>query len=97
MVSSDRNVRSGAAHGKVSDAAYRQLADFRYRIRQFLHFSKETTRACHIEPRQHHLPLVIKGLPEGTRPTVTALSRPALAGSLVAAVHHSMEMRKGSG
>ena len=157
MVSSDRNVRSGAMHGEVSDAAYRQLADFRYRIRQFLHFSEETARSCHIEPQQHQLLLAIKGLPEGTRPTVTALSHrlclrhhstvelvnrlveqgavtrrhndqdqrevfieltphgeellhrlssmlwqelritgPALAGSLLAAVHRSIEMRKGA-
>lgn len=53
---------------------YRQIAEFRYRIRQFLHFSEEVARANGIEPRQHQLLLAIKGLPEGTRPTITALS-----------------------
>ena len=75
MVSSDRNARSGARHGEISSAGYRQLAEFRYRIRQFLHFSEEAARSCHIEPHQHQLLLAIKGLPEGNRPTVTALSR----------------------
>jgi DNA-binding MarR family transcriptional regulator len=74
MFSSDRNVRSGASSGDVSAAGYRQLAEFRYRIRQFLHFSEEASRSCHIEPQQHQLLLALKGLPKGIRPTVTALS-----------------------
>lgn len=53
---------------------YQQIAEFRYRIRQFLHFSEEIARANGIEPQQHQLLLAIKGLPEGTRPTITALS-----------------------
>lgn len=55
-------------------AEFQKLADFRYRIRQFLHFSEEAARAHSIEPQQHQLMLAIKGLPEGMRPTVTALS-----------------------
>ncbi len=74
MVSSDRDVRSGARHEAVSEAGYGQLAEFRYRIRQFLHFSEEVARACQIEPQQHQLLLAIKGLPEEARPTVTTLS-----------------------
>ena len=63
-----------AAARDVSQAGYRQLAEFRYRIRQFLHFSEEAARVNGIEPQQHQLLLAIKGLPEGARPTVTALS-----------------------
>jgi DNA-binding MarR family transcriptional regulator len=74
MVSSDRDVRSGARPRKISQAGYRQLAEFRYRIRQFLHFGEETARACHIEPQQQQLLLTLKGLPEEARPTVTTLS-----------------------
>ncbi|MGI8960973.1 MAG: MarR family winged helix-turn-helix transcriptional regulator [Bryobacteraceae bacterium] len=58
----------------VSLADYRKLAEFRHRIRQFLHFSEEAARSSGIEPQQHQVLLAIKGLPEGTRPTVTALS-----------------------
>jgi DNA-binding MarR family transcriptional regulator len=75
MAFSDRDVRSGASGGEVSAAGYRQLAEFRFRIRQFLHFSEEAARSYDIEPQQHQLLLAIKGLPEHTRPTVTALSR----------------------
>ena len=58
----------------LSEHGYRQLAEFRYRIRQFLHFSEEAARANGIEPQQHQLLLAIKGLPENIRPTVTAIS-----------------------
>lgn len=59
----------------VSELGFRQLAEFRHRIRQFLHFSEEASRSKGIEPQQHQLLLAIKGLPRGTRPTVTAISQ----------------------
>lgn len=62
------------AQRDLSISGFQQLAEFRYRIRQFLHFSEEAARAKGIEPQQHQLLLAIKGLPEGTRPTITALS-----------------------
>jgi DNA-binding MarR family transcriptional regulator len=65
---------SEASDRPVSIAQYRQIAEFRHRIRQFLHFSEEVARRNDIEPQQHQLLLAIKGLPEGTRPTITALS-----------------------
>jgi DNA-binding MarR family transcriptional regulator len=58
----------------LSAAAFRQLAEFRYRIRQFVHFSEEAARAHGLEPQQHQLLLAIKGLPERARPTVRTLS-----------------------
>jgi DNA-binding MarR family transcriptional regulator len=66
-----------SASGKQADLSedgYRQLAEFRYCIRQFLHFSEEAARTNGIEPQQHQLLLAIKGLPEDIRPTVTAIS-----------------------
>lgn len=66
-----------------SPEGYRQLAEFRHRIRQYLHFSEQAARANGIEPQQHQLMLAIKGLPEGTKPTVTMLS------SRLCLKHHS--------
>ncbi|MBV9085288.1 MAG: MarR family transcriptional regulator [Acidobacteriaceae bacterium] len=66
-----------ASHNAIEDvsgAHYRRLAEFRYRIRQFLHFSEEVARIHGVEPQQHQLMLAIKGLPPGTRPTVRAIS-----------------------
>lgn len=59
---------------EVSVAGYRQLAEFRYRIRKFLHFSEEIARSKGIEPQQHQLLLAIKGLPRGAKPNLRTLS-----------------------
>lgn len=59
---------------EISNAQYRLLAEFRFEIRKFLRFSEEMARECGLEPQQHQLLLALKGLPEGTRPTIRALS-----------------------
>lgn len=53
---------------------YQALADFRYEIRQFLHFSEQAARSAGIEPRQHQALLAIKGLPPGQDATVGRLA-----------------------
>lgn len=58
----------------LSIAEYRALAELRYRIRTFVHFSEEQARAHGLEPQQHQLLLAIKGLPGGRRPTVGELA-----------------------
>jgi DNA-binding MarR family transcriptional regulator len=56
------------------DEPYQQLAEFRYQIRRFLHFSEEAAREHGLEPQQHQLLLLIKGLPVGMKPNVRTLS-----------------------
>jgi DNA-binding MarR family transcriptional regulator len=58
----------------LSAPDYKRMAEFRYRIRQFVRFSEDAARAHGIEPQQHQLMLAIKGLPLGMRPTVTTIS-----------------------
>jgi DNA-binding MarR family transcriptional regulator len=53
---------------------YQSLAEFRYQIRRFLHFSEEVAREAGIEPRQHQLLLAIKGLPARERPNIGVLA-----------------------
>jgi DNA-binding MarR family transcriptional regulator len=53
---------------------YKSLADLRYEIRRFLHFSEEAVRKLGLEPRQHQLMLALKGLPPGTRPRIEELA-----------------------
>jgi DNA-binding MarR family transcriptional regulator len=74
MVRGDNDLRAEAFEPDVSEAGFRRLAEFRHFIRQFLHFSEEIARSKGIEPQQHQLLLTIKGLPRGTRPTITALA-----------------------
>ena len=58
----------------LTQSQYQLLAEFRYRLRQFLHFSEEAAREHGIEPQQHQLLLAIKGMPADLRPTIKALS-----------------------
>lgn len=55
-------------------ADYQSLAELRYQIRRFLHFSEQAARQSGLEPRQHQLMLAIKGLPEGKRPRIAELA-----------------------
>lgn len=49
---------------------YQALAEFRYQIRKFLHFSDAAVEAAGLERAQYQLMLTIKGLPEGVRPRI---------------------------
>jgi len=53
---------------------YQSLAEVRYQIRRFLHFSEQAARKAGLEPRQHQLLLALKGLPKGTRPRIGELA-----------------------
>jgi len=53
---------------------YQILAELRYQIRLFLHFSEEAARTAGLEPRQHQLMLALKGLPKGVRPRIGELA-----------------------
>src|SRR5690242_1416378 len=56
----------------ISD--YQALAEFRYQIRRFLHFSEQPAREAGLEPQQHQLLLALKGLPEGRKATIGELA-----------------------
>lgn len=45
----------------ITDADYRSLAEVRYQIRRFLHFSEQAARAAGLEPQQHQLLLAVRG------------------------------------
>ena len=53
---------------------YQALAEFRYQIRRFLHFSEQVAREAGLEPQQHQLLLALKGLPEGRKATIGELA-----------------------
>ena len=53
---------------------YECLADLRYQIRRFLHFSELVVRGLSLEPRQHQLMLALKGFPRGARPRIGELA-----------------------
>ena len=49
----------------------RYLADFRYELRRFLHFSESCATEAGLEPQQHQLLLQIAGSPDHEETTVT--------------------------
>lgn len=62
------------ADGDLSPDQYRDLAEFRRQIRQFLYFSEVTAKEHGIEAQQHQLLLAVHGLPEGTKPTIREIA-----------------------
>jgi DNA-binding MarR family transcriptional regulator len=59
---------------KITQADYEALAEFRYALRQFLHFSEDAARVAGLTPQQHQAMLVIKGFPGGGRITIGELA-----------------------
>jgi DNA-binding MarR family transcriptional regulator len=55
-------------------ADYASLAELRYQIRRFLHFSEQASREAGLEPHQHQLMLALKGLPTTVRPRIGELA-----------------------
>ena len=55
-------------------ADYQALAELRYQIRRFVHFSEQASRTAGLEPQQHQLMLALKGLPKGVRPRIGELA-----------------------
>ena len=55
-------------------ADYQALAEFRYQIRKFLHFSEQAVQRAGLERGQYQLMLLIKGIPDGMRPRIRDLA-----------------------
>jgi DNA-binding MarR family transcriptional regulator len=53
---------------------YQALAEFRFQIRKFLHFSENAIKSAGLERGQYQLMLAIKGMPAGVRPRVRELA-----------------------
>ena len=57
-----------ASSETITELDYASLAEFRYQIRRFLHFSEQAARTAGIEPHQHQLLLALKGLAQPEEP-----------------------------
>lgn len=72
--------RSRSRHDTISDmkrltlSDYQALAEFRFQIRRFLHFSEEAVKKAGLERGQYQLMLAIKGIPAGLRPRIRDLA-----------------------
>ena len=59
---------------KLTLSDYQALAEFRYQIRRFLHFSEQVVKRAGLERGQYQLMLAIKGMPPGVRPRIRELA-----------------------
>jgi len=60
---------------RLTEADYRALAEFRYQIRRFLHFSESAARSAGLNPQHHQLLLAVKGMPAGVPPTIKEIAK----------------------
>ncbi len=58
----------------MSGEEYQALAEFRYALRRFLHFSEEAARRAGITPQQYLALLAVRGFPGRERATVSELA-----------------------
>jgi DNA-binding MarR family transcriptional regulator len=63
-----------ATPGQLIKSQYETLAEFRYALRQFIHFSEAAAQAAGITPQQHQALLAIKGFPGRDSVTVGELA-----------------------
>ena len=63
-----------AMERKLTNQDFQALAEFRHRIRRFLHFSEQAARKSGLEPKQHQLLLALKGLPADARPRIAKVA-----------------------
>jgi DNA-binding MarR family transcriptional regulator len=59
---------------KLTLSDYQALAEFRYQIRRFLHFSEQVVKQAGLERGQYQLMLAVKGMPAGVRPRIRELA-----------------------
>ena len=59
---------------KLTSSDYQALAEFRFQIRKFLHFSEQAVQEAGLERGQYQLMLAIKGMPAGVRPRLAELA-----------------------
>ncbi|REE94648.1 DNA-binding MarR family transcriptional regulator [Paenibacillus taihuensis] len=55
-------------------SVYEQLAEFRYTLRKFIHFSESAAREMGLTPQQHQLLLAIQGYPGRDYATISELA-----------------------
>jgi DNA-binding MarR family transcriptional regulator len=79
--------RKRLTKSRMTDHNYLRLANFRYRLRQFLEFSADAARAIGITPQQHQALLAIKGLMIAGQATVADVAK-----QLVSRHHSTVEL-----
>ena len=59
-----------AASRALSRAEFQRLAEFRFQLRRFLHFSNAAAEDAGLRPQQYQLLLCVSGMPDELPPTI---------------------------
>jgi DNA-binding MarR family transcriptional regulator len=80
---SPRTVPAASHPADLSDADYERLAELRYALRSFLHWSAELAKDAGLTPSQHQLMLAIRASRDERGPTVSDIA------AILLVRHHS--------
>lgn len=61
-------------HHDLTLGDYQALAEFRYQLRRFIHFSEESARRVGLEPQHHQLMLAVKAMPHSRAARIADLA-----------------------
>ena len=70
--SSSPSSRKGA--GDFSRADFQRLAEFRFQLRRFLHFSNVAAEEAGLRPQQYQLLQCVSGMPDELEPTIAQVA-----------------------
>ena len=66
----------------------RRLAEFRYQLRRFLHFSQAAADEAGIPHQQYQLLQCVRGIPPGVEPTIANIALTMLRGRSAFQIQH---------
>ena len=64
----------GKTPKRLAATELKRLSEFRFQLRNFLHFSQEAAEAVGLRAKQYQLLLAVSGMPEGEEPTIAAVA-----------------------
>jgi DNA-binding MarR family transcriptional regulator len=70
----ERQIKMVDGQAEIPLTSYEVLAELRYQIRRFLHFSEQMASEAGIKPQQHQLLLIVKGMPPDKKATISEVA-----------------------
>lgn len=69
-----RKKRSAQAESSLSRDQFQRLAEFRFQLRRFLHFSHAAAERTGVRPQQYQLLLCVQGMPDELDATIATVA-----------------------
>ena len=69
-MSATASVSGAKSEPQLSHQDFQRLAEFRFQLRRFLHFSNSVAENAGLRPQQYQLLQCVSGMPDGLAPTI---------------------------